>query len=89
MHGPDGKGNLYVFAVVPLMQPFDEFVLDQLLIDELPAAQDHREVNAGIRERVIPDERFETGNPAFDRFHDRATSMVTRSTCSNFAQRVS
>jgi hypothetical protein len=62
-------------VVEPCVQPLDEFVLDHVLVDELPGTEDNGEIDARVAERVIPDEWLECRHAAGNVCHDSATHV--------------
>ena len=65
----DLSGIAMSFSRESRVQPLDEFVLDEELVDVFLRAQDHREADAGIAERVEPHDGFEARDAALHGTH--------------------
>ena len=81
MNGALRERDLDPLGAVAVVQPLDEFVADEMLVHDFPAAQDHREVDARVAERIVANEWFELGDTPFtSAMTSFPTAMVTAST---------
>jgi len=75
MYCPNRERDLDTFLCKSNVKAFDEFVLDQILINILPCPENRREVDAALAESVVADKGLEIRNAAGNRFHESERNL--------------